>query len=441
MVQKVRQRKPAPAASDSQQLPDPIGGEKAIAVRSGTGIFISTIQYLAGIAILTVLVQKGQEYFFSSEGGIHIQFAQQQHNNNNDTQKATSNNKKHKPHHYVTVLLPSVVDENNVGRRLKAIAETWGPAANSIYIMNDISHFPEGMSTIITPEINTSTTPEHPQVLLLPSNMTENNAPRLKYVIERIYEIVNPDFCFFVNDHTFVIPEHLCNYLETVDPTQDLYAGHALQTKDIIFNSGAAGYILSRTTMRKLVEKWNEGTDPYCAPNLDDSTNKHTKWLQKSPGLFFASCLKNGLGISPIDTRDGKYHRFQAFPLTRVVSGDLDQWYLDKHTKEVAKIIAADESYTHSLNGPDCCSQSIVSFHYVEHLECRALFATRQQLTTNPQSSDKDLKDFMISQWPNTPKDVGGYSRGLPRPQNDQAWKALLETVRKISKQDLQQEC
>ena len=37
-------------------------------------------------------------------------------------------------------------------------------------------------------------------------------------------------------------------------------------------------------------------------------------------------------GVTPADTRHHEiYHRFHAFPLTRMVSGDVDEWYLKKH--------------------------------------------------------------------------------------------------------------
>merc|ERR1712125_246527 len=116
-----------------------------------------------------------------------------------------------------------------------------------------------------------------------------------------------------------------------------------MKTDDAVFNSGAAGYLLSRETMKKLVQIWDEGTDPHC---VVDPNNKQMKWLQGNPGLLTTMCLRESLNVTAIDTREnGMYHRFHAFPLTRQVSGNVDGWYLNKHTVEMAKKIGADESY------------------------------------------------------------------------------------------------
>ena len=130
-----------------------------------------------------------------------------------------------------------------------------------------------------------------------------------------------------------------------------MYHGHALKdSKTIVFNSGAAGYVLSRATMKQLVAQWHDH-NPTC------TADQAPQWLQDNPGLVTTQCLKDVLGIVPVDTRasasasvtattaastaltkthptqhkNKKYHRFHAFPLTRTVSGKVDQWYINKH--------------------------------------------------------------------------------------------------------------
>lgn len=104
-----------------------------------------------------------------------------------------------------------------------------------------------------------------------------------------------------------------------------MYHGHAMKDGENVFNSGASGYILSRETMKKLVAKWKEDNPTCTAKNAE-------KWLQGNPGLVTTKCLKEELGIEAVDTREHKkYHRFHAFPLTRVVSGEVDEWYKNKH--------------------------------------------------------------------------------------------------------------
>ena len=126
--------------------------------------------------------------------------------------------------------------------------------------------------------------------------------------------------------------------------------------------------------------------------------------------------------------------------MTRVVDGKVDEWYQNKH-KGMDQLIDTDKSYNTLLQGQDCCAEDTISFHYVEHLESRALFATREALLENPHMTDHELKSLMIAEWPKTPKEVGGYSRGLPEETDEQRWKPLLHTMRKISNRYTQREC
>lgn len=228
----------------------------------------------------------------------------------------------------VTIVMPSVVLPEKRTRRLDAISDTWGPNARAIYVVHNTSEFPEAAKHAVIGDGHPRPQDPYsfPQLLLVPPTIADNDGvPRLIHVIETIYEKINPDFAFFVNDHTFVIPEHLCKYLEDKEPSKDLNAGHAMKTDQFVFNSGAAGYVLSRETMRRLVEQW-KADDPLC-------TGKDAaQWLQGNPALLTTKCMMEKLNVHAIDTRShGKYHRFHAFPLTRSVSGDVDQWYLNKH--------------------------------------------------------------------------------------------------------------
>ena len=100
-----------------------------------------------------------------------------------------------------------------------------------------------------------------------------------------------------------------------------------------------------------------------------------------------------------------------------------------------------DESYNTLLPGIECCAQDTVSFHYVEYMESRSLFATREALLKNPHMTDHELKGIMLAEWPKEHKEIGGYSRGLPRESDENGWSQLLQVVRKISTRHTQREC
>lgn len=103
----------------------------------------------------------------------------------------------------VTVVMPSVVNPNGRQKRLDSIFETWGPAARAIYVVHNVSEFPQGHHAVLgeghTPEDPYS----YPQLLLVPPSISfEDGLPRLNYVIRAVHEKIDPDFAFFVNDHT-----------------------------------------------------------------------------------------------------------------------------------------------------------------------------------------------------------------------------------------------
>ena len=103
--------------------------------------------------------------------------------------------------------------------------------------------------------------------------------------------------------------------------------------------------------------------------------------------------------------------------------------------------IKSDKSYNTVLSGVGCCAPTTISFHYVEYMESRALFATREALLHDPTLSDHKLKALMIAEWPQKSHEIGGYSRRLPNEHDEEQWKSLLDVMRKISLQDTQHIC
>jgi len=310
---------------------------------------------------------------------------------------------------------------------LEAIHQTWGPAARAIFVShNQTADFPQGSHLTISENTKPYDPYSYPQTLLVPSNITVKlGVPRLIHAIRTVYEKVNPDFSFWVNDHTFVIPEHLCHYLSNKDPSKDMYAGHALkQAEDSVFNSGAAGYVLSRATMKKLIDKW-DARDSACWVGPDASD-----WLQGNPGLVTVQCLSS-LGILAVDTRSQhKWHRFHAFPIIRTVTGQVDDWYHNKHDG-MSKHKGFDESYDKLLPGEDCCAKTTASFHYVEAKECLTMYAARNELSQNPSLSDVDLRSFLDKNWPSGRDERGFYSQDLPK--DEQRLDQVMAVLRKIT--------
>ena len=161
--------------------------------------------------------------------------------------------------------------------------------------------------------------------------------------------------------------------------------GHALKTL-VSFHPQSVGFILSCHSMQNLMKMWKKN-NPIC----NDPKVQHA-------GKFISKCLSEVFGIPTEDKRDeGKYNQFHAFSLVWLVTGKVEQWYLDLSDKE-------------NLFGKDCCSNNTICFHCVEHLEMHALFVTRKAVLENPDMKDEELKTLMIQEWPTKQEDIGGWS-------------------------------
>lgn len=341
------------------------------------------------------------------------------------------------PVRYVTVVMPSVVNPKEQAKRLKAIAKTWGPAARAIFIVHDATQLPD--FPILKKEtvkylFSENSFRSFPLLLPIPPSISEENGvERLKFVTQTITNLVHPEFSFFVNDHTYVIPEKLCHFLSRYDSNDHLYAGHALKNEkeSYSFNSGAAGYVLSHHTMESLVQRWHD-RDPQCDAPPEE------KWLQNNPGLVTARCLHESLGVHPIDTRcPSKGHIFHAFGIVRTATGNVDPWYIKKH-RGFDSLPYSDhfmKDYENVLSGEDCCSIDTISFHYVESYETLALYNLRQEIQQNPHMFESKLKTIIQETWPDNKKKgwVGGYGKPLPKSSETELWEAVVATFRKIS--------
>ena len=161
------------------------------------------------------------------------------------------------------------------------------------------------------------------------------------------------DFFFQGGEDLYVLPQNLRNYLSTAvdDPGRDdFFGGRRFQwgKQEVYFNSGGAGYALSRATLRKLV---TTGLDhPGCFPAKASSMED----------VFIARCLKDVFGIGIVDTRDRddreRFHPFAPaahYNWNPPAEGQRD-WYEAYNRKWPPKLREM------------CCAPDSVSFHYMK---------------------------------------------------------------------------
>ena len=162
------------------------------------------------------------------------------------------------------------------------------------------------------------------------------------------------DYFILGGEDLLVIPDNLRAYLKSLqqNPDQeDLFAGRRFKGYGInnYFNSGGAGYVLSRATLRKYYETGYDHPD--CNPH------RHTAMED----VMLAECLRNVFHIGLTDTRDEqlreRFHPFgpgNHYNWRPTPAGAKKDWYEDYNAEWGLK------------TGVECCAPDSVSFHYIK---------------------------------------------------------------------------
>lgn len=170
---------------------------------------------------------------------------------------------------------------------------------------------------------------------------------KTKQAMQHVYQNYQGqyDWVYKADDDTYAVMENLRYLLHYHNNSEPLYFGCEMkyQKNDQLYMSGGAGYVLSKEALRRFIEEGLSNAS-LCQPgNVGDED------------VEMGRCLTN-VGVRFGDTfdREGRYLFTPVYVNQMLIPGVMDEvnWYMQMMQKP-------------SLQGLRCCSDNLISTHYV----------------------------------------------------------------------------
>lgn len=226
----------------------------------------------------------------------------------------------------IRVLCWIMTSPKSIDQKGKAVKETWGKRC-------DILLFMSSKEDTSYPAIGLDVPEGH-------ENLWYKSRAAWQYVFD--HHLNDAEWFLKADDDTYVIVENLKYLCSKYDPEKPHFFGRRLKSNTFGgYNSGGAGYVFSKETLRRFAKVLQNPSQ--CAEK------------SFAEDVEVGNCLGN-VGVHPGDTRDSRQREtFHPFPPEyHLIPGYVskDNWLYQYN-------------YYPVQDGPDCCADHTVAFHYI----------------------------------------------------------------------------